>query len=333
MTFDQSAFRNARVLITGGLGFIGSNIAHRLVALGSRVTILDALMPQLGGSLRNLNGIEDRVEVVVGDIRNRELVTRHVADKDVIFNLAGQVSYLDSMTDPFLDLDISCLGHLTILEACRQFNPTARIVFSSSRMVYRRDPGLPVSESVAAEPLTIYGIHKLAGEKYHRLYSHTYGIPTATVRIANPYGPRQRVMGGKYGLVNWFLTLAMKGETLKVFGEGNQLRDYVYIDDLVEIFLRVSRLPNLTGQVLNAASGVATTFRQMVEAVLSAAGTGRMECVEWPENYSRFETGDFVADISALIEAIGYRPSISLKEGLRHTEKFYREHEGFAPKR
>lgn len=329
MTNPLADYKDARVLITGGLGFIGSNIAHRLVGLGAQVTLIDALLPQHGGNLRNIEGIENRIEVVVDDIRNSDIMKRVVAGKNFIFNLAGQVSYTESMTEPFLDLDISCLGHLTLLEACRQVNPQVRIVFASSRMVYQRNPKLPVTTDTPVEPLTIYGVHKITGEHYHRVYSNVYDIPSAIVRITNPYGPRQRIQGGKYGIVNWFLTLAMRGERLRIFGEGNQLRDYIYIDDLVEIILRAGFLQNMNGQIFNAGSGQATSFRQMVDAILAVTHSGEAESVAWPENYSRFETGDFVADISATVKALGYNPSTTLAEGLERTIAFYREQGGY----
>lgn len=317
-------YRGMRVLITGGLGFIGSSIAHRLVDLGAKVTLLDALLPQNGGRMENISGVQNKVEVVIDDIRNNEVIKRLVVDKDVIFNLAGQVSYVDSMNDPFLDLDISCLGHLTLLDCCRMLNQKVRIVFASSRLVYRRGVACPVAEDAPVEPLTMYGIHKLTGEHYHRLYSEVYNISTAAIRIPNPYGPRQRIQGGKYGIVNWFLSLAMKGETLKVFGKGNQGRDYIYIDDLVEIFLRVALLPKLDGQIYNAGSGNMTAFNTMVEDIIQSAGSGSIEYVPWPENYASFETGDFVANVNKLVRDTGYRPRTSLIDGLKLTVQFYR---------
>ena len=324
MPYDSENYRGSRVLITGGLGFIGSNLAHRLVTLGAEVVILDALLPQNFGSMNNLDGIQGKVDVVIDDIRNSDLMKRLVGDKDFIFNFAGQVNYILGMSDPKLDFDISCLGHLTLLEACRQCRSKARIVFSSSRMVYRRFPELPVSESAPVEPLTLYGVHKLTGEHYHRLYSLVHRLPTVSLRITNPYGPRQNVRAGKYGIVNWFLAQAMRGETIRVFGEGNQLRDYIYIEDLTEIILRVAMLRGLEGQTYNAGMGRGVSFREMVENILNAAGSGGVEYVEWPENYLSFESGDFVADIRRLEDAIGYRPKTLLPEGLRRTVEFYR---------
>lgn len=317
--FDLSRYRGTRVLITGGLGFIGSNLTHRLVALGARVTILDHMSRKQGASLRNFKGIEDKITVVVEDIRNIEALKRLVVSTDVLFNLAGQVSYTDSMADPQRDFDISCLGHLAILEACRVKNRETRIVFASSRMVYRRGAQLPVREEAATEPLTIYGVHKLTAENYHRLYANAYEMPTASLRITNPYGPRQRATAGKYGLVNWFLNLAVRGENLSVFGDGSQLRDYIFIDDLVEMFLRVGLLPKLSGEVFNAGRGEGVKFCDMASAVIETAGSGRLVFMEWPENYAKFETGDFVADIGRLAVAIDFKPETSLADGLRKT--------------
>ena len=323
--FDNSIYNGYKVLITGGLGFLGSNIAHYLVKLGARVTLLDALLPNNGGNPRNISGIEDKVEVVIDDIRNKDVINTLVVDKDIIFNLAGQVSYIDSMNDPFLDMDISCRGHINILEACRLYNQKVRIMFASSRMVYARGLTNPVSETAATEPLSIYGIHKLAGEKYHKLYYEAYDISTVCLRITNPYGPRQRVEGGKYGIVNWFLRQAMKGETLRVFGDGKQLRDYIYIDDLVEIFLRLGITPGVSGKVYNAGSGKGTAFKEMVQGVIECANGGKIENVDWPQNYSRLETGNFIADTAEFCNVAGKIPLHPLSEGLMKTIAFYRE--------
>ena len=328
MSFDLSYYRGTRVLITGGLGFIGSNLAHRLVELGAKVTILDRMSRPTGISLRNFRGIEDKITVVAEDIRNAEVLKRLVPNADVLFNLAGQASYTDSMSDPQLDFDISCLGQISILEACRLKNPKVRIVFASSRMVYRRGLAQPVAEDAATEPLTIYGVHKLTAEHYHRLYANAYGLPTASLRITNPYGPRQRATAGKYGLVNWFLHLASRGEALNIFGDGSQLRDYLYIDDLVEIFLRMGMLPDLSGEVFTAGRGEGVRFRDMAETVIATAGAGHLNLMPWPENYARFETGDFVADVSRLATRINFRPQTTLADGLRRTLRHNQEAAG-----
>lgn len=326
---DLESYRGARVLIVGGLGFIGSNLARRLIALGARVTIMDHMSRKNGAGLRNFRGVESQVALVMEDIRNVEALKRLVPDVDFLFNLAGQVAYTDSLADPQRDFDISCLGHLALLEACRAREARARIVFASSRMVYRRAPRLPVSEREATEPLTIYGIHKLTVEGYHRLYAHNHGLSTLSLRITNPYGPGQRATSGKFGLVNWFLRLATEGQPLTVFGDGSQLRDYVFINDLVEVMLRSALIKEMKGQVFNAGRGKGTRFREMADTVVAAAGRGTVQCIPWPENYARFETGDFVADIGSLSAEIGYRPATPLREGLESTLQFYRENGGW----
>lgn len=326
--FDPYSFRGKKVLITGGLGFIGSNLAHRLVELGAKVLILDALIPVHGGSWQNIDGIQGEVKVVVDDIRNRDAVNRVVARQDYIFNLAGQVSYTDSMEDPLWDLDISCRGHLNILEACRRYNQNAKIMFASSRLVYASNADLPISETSPTEPRTIYGVHKLTVEKYHLLYHHVYGMRTCALRIANPYGPRQTTKGGKYGIVTWFINLAMNGETIRVFGEGNQLRDYIFVDDLVDAFLRVALSDAADGYVFNAGFGEGTHFCDMALLVTEIVGNGQVEFVKWPEGYARIESGDFVADISRLCRITGYKPTTSLREGIRKTFRYLQHLQG-----
>jgi len=326
---DLSAYHGSQVLITGGLGFIGSNLTRRLVELGAHVTILDHMSRKDGSSLKNLEGIQQQITLVIDDIRNIEVLKRLVTRTDFLFNLAGQVSYTDSMSEPQRDFDTSCLGHLAILEACRAKNNRVRIIFASSRMVYRRAPRLPVVETEATEPLTIYGIHKLTAENYHRLYANAYGMPTISLRITNPYGPRQRATNGRYGLVNWFLRLATEGQRINVFGDGAQLRDYIYIDDLVEVMLRSGLLNQLAGESFNAGKGEGTRFRDMASAVVETVGRGRVESIPWPENYARFETGDFVADIDRLSRAIDFRPATSLHDGLARTLAFFRANEGW----
>ena len=321
---DLAHYQGRRALITGGLGFIGSNLAHRLVVLGAEVTVLDHMSRKDVESLRGLEGIENKITMVVDDIRNLDRLKTIVPSMDVIFNLAGQVSYTDSLADPRRDFDVSCLGQLSILEACRLTAAKTRIIFASSRMVYRRNPALPVTENEPTEPLTIYAVHKLTAEQYHRLYYDVYGIPSASLRITNPYGPRQRANAGKHGLVNWFIKLASRGEQLSIFGDGAQTRDYIYIDDLVEMFLRVGLLPQLKGQVYNAGRGEGVKFRDMAEAVIAATGSGSIKYVPWPENYARFETGNFVPDVSRLANDIQYTAMTTLADGLERTVRYYR---------
>jgi len=321
-----AGYAGRAVLVTGGLGMIGSNLTHALVAAGARVTILDALLPLYGGNRFNLHGIEDRVAVEVGDLRDAPLVERLVRDQDVIFNLAAQVSYLDSMQDPLLDLDINCRGQLILLEACRRENPHARVVFTGSRLEYGPALTTPVAESHPIEPLMIYGIHKFAGERYHLLYHREHGLRTTTLRLTNPYGVRQQMKHGRYGLVNWFVRQAMEGRTITIFGDGRQRRDYVYVADIVDALLRVALTDDTVGGVYNLGSGTGTAFREMVEAILEVVGRGALAHVPWPPDYPHVDTADFVADVKALTAATGWRPAVGLREGIALTHRYYEAH-------
>jgi UDP-glucose 4-epimerase len=314
------------VLITGGAGMIGSTIAHLAVPQGAQVTVLDAMLPLYGGNLFNLRGILDEVQFIQGDIRDLDLMTRVVPGYDYIFSLAGQVSYVDSNTDPLLDLDINCKGHLQVLEACRQANPGAKLLFASSRFVYGRIEYIPVDENHPFNCLSIYGIHKLAGEKYYRFYHDAYGLSTVSVRIANPYGPRQQMKHSKYGIVNWFIRLALEGQPLTVFGDGRQRRDYIYNEDLAAACVALMLSPGTEGQVYNLGTGTGAPFIDMAKLVAEAVPGVEVRQVEWPRDRYFVETGDFLSDISLITAATDWRPRISLKEGIKRTVAYYREH-------
>jgi UDP-glucose 4-epimerase len=321
--WQPEAWAGRRVLITGGLGMIGSTLAHALVGAGARVTVLDALLPLYGGNRFNLHGIEDRCAVEIGDIRDRALVERLVRGQDAIFNLAAQVSYQDSMTDPFLDLDINCRGQLLLLEACRTRNRDARIVFAGSRLEYGRILYSPVDEGHPIAPQMIYGIHKFAGERYHLVYAEQYGLRATALRLANPYGVRQQMRHSRYGLVNWFLRMAMEGKTITVFGDGAQRRDYVYVTDIVDALLAAAETEKAVGAVYNVGSGVGTRFRDMAHAVVDVVGGGEIAYVDWPPDYVNIDTGDFVADTSSLQAVTAWRAGTSLPEGIRATHEYY----------
>ncbi|HSX25302.1 MAG TPA: NAD-dependent epimerase/dehydratase family protein, partial [Candidatus Andersenbacteria bacterium] len=237
---NREYFNGKEVLITGGAGFLGSSLACALVDLGARVTILDAMLPLYGGNMFNLESIREKIQFIEGDIRDEKIVQEVVKGKDIIYNFAAQVSYIDSKEQPFLDLDINGKGHLNVIEAVRQFAPQARILFSSSRMVYGKILTTPVAETHPTDPLSLYGIHKLLGEKYYRYYTHTFGLDTVSVRIPNPYGPRQQMKHNKYSIVGWFVRQAMEGKKITIFGDGSQERDYLYIDDIVDAFIELT---------------------------------------------------------------------------------------------
>jgi UDP-glucose 4-epimerase len=319
----MSSIRGARVLITGGAGMIGSTIAHLAVKSGARVTILDAMLPAYGGNLFNLEGIFEDIKFVQGDIRDGSLVKSLVADMDLIFSLAGQVSYVDSNTDPLLDLDINCKGHLQVLEACREAKSKARLVFASSRFVYGRIDYNPVDENHPFNCLSIYGIHKLAGEKYYRFYQEAYGLDTVSVRIANPYGPRQQMKHSKYGILNWFIRLALEGKPLTIYGEGRQGRDYIFVEDLAEAMLGLAQAPEVSGEVYNLGSATSTPFIEMARLVADAVPGTQVQQVEWPADRYFVETGDYLSDIGKISGAMGWQPRTSLKGGISRTVAYY----------
>jgi UDP-glucose 4-epimerase len=323
---DLSYYQDARVLITGGAGMIGSTIARQLVEQGAEVTVVDALLPAYGGNRFNLADILDKIVFVKGDIRNLDRVRAWVDGADYVFSLAAQVSYVDSNHDPLLDLDINCRGHLNLLLALSQINRQAKVVFTSSRFVYGSIDYNPVDEGHGFNCLSIYGIHKLAGEKYYRFYHDAHGLDTVSLRITNPYGPRQQMKHSKYGIVNWFIRLALEGKPLTVFGEGLQKRDYIFVEDVAEGILNAALAPETAGQVYNLGSGIGIPFIDMVHLVAQTIPGTEIQHLPWPKDRYFVETGDFVADISKIKKATGWAPGIGLAEGIQKTVDFYQRH-------
>lgn len=326
MTDYRDFYAGKNVLVTGGLGFLGSNLAHALVSLGAKVTVLDAQLPQYGANPHNLHGVTDTVRVVTGDIRDPRVLSVVLPGVEVVFHFAAQVSYLDSLTEPFLDVDINCVGHLHVLEAVRTVAPAAKVCFSSSRFVYGRILTTPVDETHPTQPLSLYGVHKLAAEKYNRIYYDRYGIRTTTVRIPNPYGPRQQMRHAKYSIVGWFIRKALDRETLTVFGDGGQERDYLFSEDIVEAFLRVAATDRTDGEVYNIGTPERVRFVDMVDTVIAVAGAGRKEHTPWPRDYEQNETGSYRADTRKIAAAVGWQPTIPLAVGIRRTVDYYRAH-------
>jgi UDP-glucose 4-epimerase len=306
-------YAGRRVLITGGTGFIGLNLATALREAGAEVRTLS----RSGGGNSHFRG----------DLRDQALVEKAVQGSSVIFNLAAHSGSVSSNTEPFEDLDVNLKGHLTLLEACRRFPDPPVIVFASSRLVYRPATQMPVPESWLTGPLSLYGVHKLAGEHYHLLYAHLYGLRTAVLRITNPYGHVQGPAENRYGIINWFIHLSLTDQVLPVFGEGRQLRDYVHVDDVVRAFLTAGVNPAAAGKIFNVGSGVGVSFRQMAEMVVKQASSGRIELRPWPDDAARVETGDFIADVSRIGATLGWRPTAALADGLRGVIGQYRQME------
>lgn len=315
-----------RILITGGAGMIGSTIARQALAAGARVTILDNLAPQYGGNLFNLDGLLDRIEFVYGDIREMQIVREVVRDQDVIFDLAAQVSYVDSNLDPFFDLDINCRGHLTVLEACREVNPSARLIFSSSRFVYGTIDYNPVDESHPFNCVSIYGVHKLNAEKYFHFYHSAHGLSALIFRIANPYGPRQQMKHSKYGILNWFVRLALEHKPLTIYGDGDQQRDYIYVEDVARAMLVGAARSDIRFDIFNLGTGRGVAFREMAESVAKIVGGTEVKYVEWPKDRYFVESGDYITDVTKISDALGWSAAVSLEDGIRRTADYYRQH-------
>ncbi len=318
--------KNKKVLITGGLGMIGTTIAGKLVAMGAQVTLADVNMAPYGANLFNIEGFRDKVTVNICDIRDRESMKSLVAGKDIVFNLAAQVSHNDSIDNPALDADINYIGHLNVLECLRRYSPDAVIIHSGSRLQFGKIDYNPVDEKHPLRPRTPYALNKTAAENSYLFYHDIYGIRCILYRIANPYGPRSQMRHNKYSMINWFIRQAMEGRPLKVFGTGEQIRDYIYVDDLASALIQSAVAESCYGEVFNIGSGIGTRFRDMVETIVRTVGDGRIEFVPWPEAYINVETGDYVTDISKLSRLLGWEPAVSLAEGIEQTYRFYKEH-------
>ena len=326
MTAYREFYRDRPVLITGGLGFIGSNLARQLVALGARVLIVDSLVPDYGGNLFNISGIEDRVRVNIADIRQQSMMNDLVCGHDVIFNLAGQVSHIDSMQDPYTDLDINCRGQLCVLEACRRNNASVKVVFAGTRQIYGRADSLPVTEDHLVRPTDVNGINKAAGEYYHLVYNNVFGIRACSLRLTNVYGPRQLIKHNRQGFVGWFIRLALENREIQIFGDGTQLRDFVYVDDAVDAFLRAGADDVSNGEVFNVGGMEPIKHRDLVELMIRTANSGRFRCVAWPPDKKAIDIGDFYADSSKIRSTLGWQPVTPLADGLRRTFEFYHAH-------
>jgi UDP-glucose 4-epimerase len=327
MTSDyRELYRGKRVLITGGLGFIGSNLARRLADLGADVLIVDSLLPDYGGNLFNLDGYEHRVRVNIADIRQGTTMNYLVRGREVIFNLAGQVSHIDSMRDPHTDLDINCRSQLTLLEACRQHNPGTKVVFAGTRQIYGRPDRLPVDETHLVRPTDINGINKAAGEQYHLVYNNVFGVRACSLRLTNVYGPRQLIRHNRQGFIGWFVRLALEGREIQVYGDGSQLRDFVYVDDVSDAFLRAGATESCNGGAFNVGGSEPVSHRDLVALLLECSGRGSLRFVEWPEEKRRIDIGSFYSDSSRFISTTGWSPAVSLREGFTRTLAYYRQH-------
>jgi len=324
MTANQ-AFQGRRILITGGLGFIGSTLAHRLVGLGSRVTLVDSLIPEYGGNLFNIVGIEDHVVVNISDVRDQHSMRYLVQGQDILFNLAGQTSHMDSMQDPYTDLEINSRAQLSILEACRRYNPTIKVIFGSTRQIYGKPDYLPVDEKHLLRPVDVNGINKMAGEWYHVLYNNVHGIRACALRLTNTYGPRMRVKDARQTFLGIWIKLVLEGKPFEVW-DGEQLRDFTYVDDAVEALLLAGVHDEANGQVFNLGGERPFTLKESADLLVEANGGGEYEVKSFPADRKRIDIGDYYADYTHISSVLGWQPIVPLREGLARTLAFYRQH-------
>jgi UDP-glucose 4-epimerase len=324
---DFSEYKGRSVLITGGLGFIGSNLAHKLVSLGDvEVIILDALLPDQGGNPFNIEGIRDKVKVHAASLCDDWVVKHLVGGVDYIFNLAGSVSHVNSMSDPQRDLELNCSAQLVLLEACRSFNPHVKIVFTSTRQVYGKPVYLPFEEGHRIAPLDINGINKHTAENYHLLYHRAYGTRSVCLRLTNTYGPRQLLSHDRQGFIPWFIRKAIDGDVIELFGDGKQKRDINYVDDVVEALLLAGASEACEGDVFNLGGDTPITLRELADELINIAGRGSVLCVPFTPERQLIEIGNSYSSYKKIESVLGWRPRTPLREGLARTVEFYRRH-------
>jgi UDP-glucose 4-epimerase len=322
----REAFKGKEILVTGGLGFIGSNLTARLVGLGARVTVVDNMMPRLGGNLFNVMEITDTIHINFSDVRDAHSMDYLVKGKDYIFHLAGQVNHVDSIRNPIQDLDINCRGTLVLLESCRKYNREVKIIFAGTRGEYGASVRLPVNEDHPTNPKGIYAVTNLTAEKMVLVYHDVHNISGTCLRITNTYGPRHQMAHDEYGVLNWFIRKAIDDEVIPVFGDGRILRDFLYVDDLVECFLRIATCDQAYGEVFNVGTGVPISFVALAKKIVEIAGSGRVAFTEFTQERKEVEPGDYYTDISKIKQTVGWKPATALDDGLKKTIEFYRKY-------
>ena len=322
----MSAYKNAKVLITGGLGFIGSNLGRKLVSQEAKVTLVDSLIPQYGGNKFNIDDFRDEVSVNICDVRDPFAIASLIQDQDYLFNLAGQTSHLDSMADPHTDLDINAAAQLSILEVCRKENPDIKIVFASTRQLYGRPDYLPVDEKHPIRPVDVNGINKLAGEWYHLLYNNVYGIRACALRLTNTYGPGMRVKDARQTFLGIWIRLLLEGKPIKVFGDGLQLRDFNYVDDCVEALLLAGASDQANGKVYNLGGSEVIGLKDLSKMMVNLGHGGSFELAPFPSERKAIDIGDYYSDFSLITKELGWVPKIDLKDGLKRTLNYYSTH-------
>ena len=323
---DPEKFRDKEVIITGGLGFIGSNLARRLVSYGAKVLLVDSLIQEYGGNLFNVDDIKNEIDVNIADVRDVHSMRYLIQGKDYLFNLAGQTAHADSMVDPYTDLEINCRAQLSILEACRHYNPAIKIVFAGTRQIYGVPDYLPVDERHLSHPTDVNGINKMAGEWYHILYNNVYGIRSCSLRLTNTYGPRMRVKDARQTFLGIWIKQIITGEEIKVFGDGKQLRDFNYVEDVVDAFLISAVSKDAYGQVFNVGCDTNINLTDLANLLINLNKSGSYSIVPFPPERKQIDIGDYYGDYSKINSTLGWKPKTSLEDGLALSLEFYRKH-------
>jgi len=323
---QPNVFHGARVLITGGLGFIGSNLAIRLVQEGAQVTCVDSMIPEYGGNLWNVQPVRDQIHINIADVRDDYAMKYLVQNREYLFNLAGQTSHLDSMTEPIADLEINARAQLSILESCRRHNPAIKVVFASTRQIYGKPAYLPVDEEHPLQPVDVNGINKLAGEMYHRLYHQVHGIRTSVLRLTNTYGPRMRVVDARQTFLGIWIRQLLEGSPISIYGDGRQIRDFNYVDDVVEALLLAGASPEADGKIFNLGDEHPVNLKETAELLLTLCRHGRYQLIPFPGDRKQIDIGDYYGNYRKIQTALKWQPTTSLREGLTRTVEYYAKH-------
>jgi UDP-glucose 4-epimerase len=323
----RSAFDGKNALVTGGLGFLGSTLARSLADLGANVVLVDSLVPQYGGNLRNIADFQDKVRINISDVRDKYSIAHLIQNQDFLFNLAGQSSHLDSMVNPFTDLEINCGAQLSILEACRNYNTQIKVVFASTRQVYGKPNYLPVDENHLVNPVDVNGINKLAGEQYHVLYNNIYNVRASVLRLTNSYGPHMRVKDARQTFLGLWIRQIIEGAPFEVW-DGQQLRDFTYSEDVVTALLLAAASEDANGQVFNLGGECSLSLTGLAELLIEANGGGAYTVRSFPQDQKKIDIGHYYADWNRIHRVLGWEPCVPLREGLERTLAFYRIHLG-----
>ena len=316
---------NKRILITGGSGFIGSNLARRLVEHGNTITLVDSLIPEYGGNLRNIHGIQDKITINLSDVRDVAAINDLITGHDYLFNLAGQTSHLDSMHDPITDLDINAKAQLSILEACRKYNSGIRIVFASTRQIYGKPKYLPVDEKHPRHPVDVNGINKIAGEQYHILYQEVYGIASSVLRLTNTYGPRMRIRDAKQTFLGIWIRNLLEGKSIQVFGDGKQRRDYNYVEDVLDALMIAATEEKAIGKVYNLGAPAPLSLEDTAKIMCHTIEGSDYQMIPFPEDRKAIDVGDFICDYSAFRNQFGWEPKVNFEEGIQRSIDYFRK--------